>query len=139
MRFFERLPYAAALGIMCAVLVAGIFVDFRYLAPIALYAAIAIVVVFGGLFMLDYSRRPMVEPPPRPAPIVATPGTGETAAPPSSPKRPAEPFLDPKDEGAFVDPVIEADQLATGEVLPSVVEDDEHGDGSADESPGAAP
>jgi hypothetical protein len=133
-RVIERIPFGGALAILGGVLVLGVFLEVRFGSALALYLAILAVVGFGALFLWDYAARPLAEPtPPRPSAPSADGAPGSPPAPPA----PA-PFLDPQDDGTFVDPVIEADQIASGEVLP---EPDEDGDAGPepDESPGTPP
>jgi hypothetical protein len=131
-RGLERLPFVGALALLSAVLVLGIYLDLRWGSPLALYVSIAVVVGLGALYLWEYASRPMAAPSTVPG-SAAGPGSSTTGAPDGTP-----PFLDPKDEEEFVDPVIEADQIASGEVVPETEEDASPVPGT-DESPGAPP
>jgi hypothetical protein len=115
-RALERVPLPAAIAIMSAVLVAGIYGSFRLGAPVLLLAALVATGSFGGLFLWDYHQRPR-----------AAPGAPERGL-----DRAMREEVVGVEEGAeFADPVIEADRIASGEVLPDVVDADEPSGGDA--------
>jgi hypothetical protein len=121
-RPFARIPLIGATAILAAILVAGIYAGSRLGSfwPV-LVAAVAVVIV-GVLFFRDYRERPLAAPRPRPvAPV--------EGSPPPDPSAPPE----PEEIDDAEDPVIEADRIASGEVLPSTVEGSEEAERSPDQ------
>ncbi|HEV2317380.1 MAG TPA: hypothetical protein VGV89_07390 [Thermoplasmata archaeon] len=116
MRGFERLTLPAVLVILSAILVVSVYLSFTVHSLWVMFGGLAVVVVVAVLFLWDYSSRPLHTAAPM-APSSTASGAAGTG----------EPTVTAAETGAdeeFDDPVIEADQIASGEVLPDVVEDD---------------
>ena len=116
MRGFGALPFPAAVALFAALIVAGIYLDFHWGGVWVLIAAVAAVAVLASLYLLDYSRRPIAVRPP----VEGPPGATATT---------------PADDVPFDDPVIEADQIASGEVLPGVIESPAESPTNPEEAP----
>jgi hypothetical protein len=109
----DRLPLPVGIAIAAGGLVAGIFLSFRWELPEVLWVTLALVAVFVGVFLYDYSGRALLPP----TPVPGRPTSDGTSGGPAGPG----PIADDGEE--FLDPVIEADRIASGEVLPEVVEE----------------
>jgi hypothetical protein len=112
-RGVERVPLWVAIFALCAVLVSGIYLSFRWQSVGVLLATLAVVAVLAGLYLYDYSRRPLERP---------TPARGTASA---MDRAMGEEVPGVDDDPEFADPVIEADRISAGEVLPDVVEEEE--------------
>lgn len=122
MRVLERFTLPTILVPLAVVLVLSIYLEITYHSFLSLLGGIAVVVALSVLFLRDYHQRPLEVL----APVVVSTKSGDGLAAGTV----AEPvMIDPSEE--FTDPVIEADRIASGEVLPYVVEDDEAEPGSA--------
>jgi hypothetical protein len=121
-RPLERIPLVGAIAIFSVILVLGIYLDLRVHLPWALYLLVVVDVALAALYLRDYAARPLEIPPSPARPAPAAPASAAVAGPASGPPAP-EPPID--DSGEFADPVIEADRIASGEVLPEVGEDED--------------
>jgi hypothetical protein len=113
-RPFDRLPFVGALAIAAALVVVGVYLDLRWSSVWALVGFAAAAAVFCGLFLAEYRLRPMAGPAPSAAGAGSSPG--------DPPGAPLEELADEED------PVMEADRIASGEVLADVVEEPEPGE-----------
>ena len=121
MRPLERIPLAGAVALLAALVVAGVYSALRAGFLLGFYLALAGAVLFAGAFLHDYHRRPLAAPS-RPATDTRERGLDESV-----------PEVDESDR--FVDPVIEADRIAAGEVLPDVVDEEPSPSGEAPVGP----
>lgn len=112
MRGLERVPFAVSVGVLAGALVLGIYLSFRFASELVLLATLALVALGAALVLIDYNARPL-----EPLAVRARP------SPDALESGMSEPVLAVEEDNDFADPVIEADRIAAGEVLPEVVEE----------------
>ncbi len=118
MKAFEGWPLWAATLLLSGILVLGIYLADTLRTVLPLVGAIVLDAVLAGLYLHEYSQRPLAEPP-----VPAAPGSvGRSLAPGAAGVATVPPVAEPPyssapeltEEGEFDDPVIEADRIDSG-------------------------
>jgi hypothetical protein len=124
----QRVPFWAALPVLAAATIGGVYLASRTHDFVWFILVLAIVAIGAVLYLVDYSRLPQPAPPAPRTPRASSAsepsspalGGSSTAHEPAAPL-PVEPAapLDPVDLEPDYDPVAEADTLESGAPEPS--------------------